>query len=240
MVVMAVRVELIRSPVLTLDETLPRLSAEEADRVAGYRDAIEAARFATGRALLRAVAGRHLARPPERVRFSFRCAVCGGAHGRPEVAGLHTSVSHSGDWVLVAAAGRPVGVDVERVAVTGFDGFADFALHPGEVAAELDRRAEVWVRKEALLKLHGLGLSRPPNSFTVCSGGQDDPLAPGFPVTIVDLDLDAAHRAALAVATPTAPEVDVIASRPPWAGAAAACAAPTRPTRPPPAARAST
>ena len=55
---------------------------------------------------------------------------------------IHASVSSAGSVVLVALATVPVGVDVERDSATRFAGFAGAAS---------------WARKEAILKLAGLG-----------------------------------------------------------------------------------
>jgi 4'-phosphopantetheinyl transferase len=59
--------------------------------------------------------------------------------------------------VAITDAG-PVGVDVEAEGAADFAGFADVALHLGERATNPVDPTRVWVRKEALLKAHGLGL----------------------------------------------------------------------------------
>ena len=72
------------------------------------------------------------------------------------------SLTHSGDMVIVAVAGRPVGVDVEREAAGCVCSLAQ-ALHPADAAwvaglGEPDRHEAIitcWVRAEAVLKSPG-------------------------------------------------------------------------------------
>jgi 4'-phosphopantetheinyl transferase len=76
----------------------------EADRLA----------YAAAHAGLRALLAPMLGCAPKTLRFAA------GANGKPcldqneHSAGLHFNISHSRGCVVVAAAGRPVGVDVER------------------------------------------------------------------------------------------------------------------------------
>ncbi|ATZ22481.1 hypothetical protein SLAV_02850 [Streptomyces lavendulae subsp. lavendulae] len=68
---------------------------------------------------LRRVLSAHRGVAPAELRFARRaCPCCVGPHGRPVLAGSgtpHFSMSHTGGLVLIAVAGRPVGVDVERL-----------------------------------------------------------------------------------------------------------------------------
>lgn len=78
---------------------------------------------------------------------------------------LHVSLSHSGDWLAVAVAESPVGVDVEHprrerdwLALAGFAlarEEADAIAAAGDVAAAFHR---YWTLKEAEGKRCGLGL----------------------------------------------------------------------------------
>jgi 4'-phosphopantetheinyl transferase len=92
-----------------------------------------------------------------------RCAVCGGPHGRPEVAGhpeITASLSHAHGIVAAAAGLGPLGVDVE--ALPGAAGLTTAelvdVLTPAEAvlidSAPDPGRALLrqWVRKEAFLK----------------------------------------------------------------------------------------
>jgi 4'-phosphopantetheinyl transferase len=120
---------------------------------------------------LRQVLSRHVGIAPEELEFQLEaCPNCGGPHGRPALAGADRSVqfslSHSGDLVLVAVAGVPIGVDVEELSEEQVAADLSTRLHPAEqreiTAADQPRLAftRVWTRKEAYLKGIGIGLSR--------------------------------------------------------------------------------
>lgn len=87
-------------------------------RVAASAD--RSARTAAGRDALRALAAGLVGADPAAVTVRARCATCGGEHGRPVLGGsraldgLHASVAHAGDAVVVAvSADGPVGIDAE-------------------------------------------------------------------------------------------------------------------------------
>jgi 4'-phosphopantetheinyl transferase len=111
------------------------------------------ARTAAGRAALRVLAAEIVGADPADVTVRARCATCGGAHGRPVLGGsraldgLHASVAHAGDVVVVAiSADGPIGVDAEP---------RDREAPPGMTLAG-------WVRIEAVLKADGRGLAVDP------------------------------------------------------------------------------
>jgi phosphopantetheinyl transferase len=123
--------------------------------------------------------------------------IVSGEHGKPELVdgALRFNLSHSGDLALVAVAReRDVGVDVERIDARR-DGLAlaARALDPDGAAAvraaPATDRAVVfhrwWVRREAVAKCAGTGLSIPP---------------PDTPRQVIDLDVGEDYAAALAVA----------------------------------------
>lgn len=81
--------------------------------------------------------------------------VCLSPHGRPIVVEpraavrWHVSLSHASRYVMTAATDvGPVGVDVEQVAATRFDGFDDVALTPAEQAdvERLPLAEQAWAR----------------------------------------------------------------------------------------------
>lgn len=116
----------------------------------------------------------------------------------------------------LAQAG-PVGIDVEAITATGFEGFDEVALAPEEVQALaglsgralLRARARLWARKEAVLKATGHGLSIDPREVVV-SG----PFAPAAlidwraevqrppHVSLADVAVDDDHAVAVAVCAP--------------------------------------
>ena len=141
------------------------LDTTESHRLATLRQAADRARFLTGCVLLRIALGRHLGITPRDVTLDRRCPDCARPHGQVRVPGVHVSVSHSGDWVLVALSGdAPVGVDVEMVADrSDTAALANRVLAPDEQAAleslPVPLRAagfvRYWCRKEAVLKATG-------------------------------------------------------------------------------------
>jgi phosphopantetheinyl transferase len=100
--------------------------------------------------------------------------------GRPRVTAaphpeleLRVSIAHKGDAaVAIAAAGRDVGIDIERVEPRP-DGFTALAFHEHELAliggeAERDAfLARLWAAKEAVGKLRGSGLGGDPRRLVV-------------------------------------------------------------------------
>ncbi len=128
-------------------------------------------------ALLRAEAARFHHVSPAHIVVVHECVRCGSdAHGRPRLVATaavrhpaHVSLARAGEMSVVAITDAgPVGVDVEAEGAAGFAGFEDVALHRDERA---DDPTRVWVRKEALLKAHGLGLAVDPRDVRLGDDG---------------------------------------------------------------------
>ncbi|MHC6220292.1 4'-phosphopantetheinyl transferase family protein [Arthrobacter sp. MMS24-S77] len=128
--------------------------------------------------------------PALKLQAAYECPECGAgpeiAHGRPGYlldggpAPLVLSASRASGWVLFAAVVHPgpglrLGADLESAAGTEFAGFDGVALtarerrhvdalDPNHRALE---RARLWARKEAWLKMTGVGLRAEPNSLEV-------------------------------------------------------------------------
>ncbi len=100
-----------------------------------------------------------------RLAVGRRCPRCGGSgHGQPYVDGdtVHVSLSRAPGLVVAAVStAGPVGVDVEQAGSARFPGFEDVAVHPDETSTDATR---TWVRKEALLKATGWGLTVDPRA----------------------------------------------------------------------------
>ena len=145
------------------------LAADERARAALPRLAEERARFVSVRGLLRALLAGYLGRAAAEICFDY------GPHGKPSLAGgggtgIRFNVSHAGEVALLAfAAGREVGVDVERVReVPRAERIASRVFAPDAARAWAalpdERRGEAfmreWTRLEALSKLTGEGVWR--------------------------------------------------------------------------------
>lgn len=178
--------------------------------------------FITAHALLRRLVADETGVDPRGIDFEKRCATCGtNRHGKPHIVGmrdLHVSVSY-GDRMAVAAVTTlgEVGVDVEDLESADFNGFASVTLDPTETGqltnlhgdALLGARAQLWSRKEAILKATGHGLVVDPSQVVVSAHDAPAELLewkaeqhlPG-PMRVSDLDVGHAdHRAAVAVLT---------------------------------------
>jgi len=92
------------------------------------------------RAALRIVLARSLGCPPAALRFVT------DPSGKPRLAGgaPHFSVSHSGDWGLIAVTPLgPVGVDIERcVPISELEAIAERSFAPAAARALLSQRGE--------------------------------------------------------------------------------------------------
>jgi 4'-phosphopantetheinyl transferase len=227
-------VEVFRTAVLDPVAVEGMLTGSERTRQSELTDSASRARAATARALLRAATAHRLGVTPTEVRLDYRCAVCGGRHGKPVVrsarGSMHASVSYSGTVVLVAVSDVPVGVDVEQCAATAFPGFESIALSAlerAEFAAMTPQlRAELWVRKEAVLKVSGVGLSVSPESLHIGHPSNGQVPVPGSILaagcaSVLALPVPAGYRAAVAVAGRESPRLIVRDGRPLLAAAEA-------------------
>lgn len=204
------------------------LGSAERTRVDHLAFEADRCRYVVAHVLARRVLGRYVGTAAADLRFVAACPRCGGPHGKPALldaraADLEFSISHSGDWAVVAVARRiPVGVDVERIEPSAVElaGAAEVLtdaerrvvarLPPGERPAAAVR---YWVRKEAALKASGDGLAVPPRALTVSS-----PRAPAVvlsssapwtsgPVRMLDLAEREGYAASVAFLGDAAPEV---------------------------------
>ncbi|MCO5101799.1 MAG: 4'-phosphopantetheinyl transferase superfamily protein [Burkholderiaceae bacterium] len=146
-----------------------RLDRAEQERAARFRREDDRMRFIVARSTRIELLAARLRVEPCALAFHE------DAHGKPHVRTAQGrsqpfNSSHSGNWVLHAFAGTPIGVDVECVApaMAKLDDFA-WVLSPAERSFVLahdapEQRAAamatVWVRKEAYVKALGEGLSR--------------------------------------------------------------------------------
>ena len=129
-------------------------------RADSCRNRDDAARCLTAEALLRyALDG---------AEFTVRTAPGGKPH-IPELPDFHYSLSHAGDWVVLACGGNEVGVDAERIREdTDVERFARrfFTTREREYLLQSSdgvrcRFFEIWTKKESLGKFLGSGLGDP-------------------------------------------------------------------------------
>jgi phosphopantetheinyl transferase len=191
-----------------IGSTAGLLDARERTRADTFVRAPDRLRFIAQHALVRCLVTELTGDDPDRLDLGSRCPVCGGAdHGRPVLLtdpSVQLSASRSGQRVVAAVTRgeAPIGIDVEPVVATASAGvaFDAVALTPGERAWVLDRpeperalaRTATWVRKEAVLKRAGTGLTMSPAEFDVAASGD----------VLTDVDVGQDYRCALATATP--------------------------------------
>ncbi|MBD8538175.1 4'-phosphopantetheinyl transferase family protein [Frigoribacterium sp. CFBP 8751] len=142
--------------------TAPEVGDEhERARAAAFADATDARRYLAAHRALRLLVSSCTGRDAASLVFDREpCRGCGGRHGRPVLRtadDLHVSLSRSGRWAAVALrTGAAVGVDVERARPAGALEHLRPDVSPEDVDVDVLR---AWVRKEALLKSTGEGLT---------------------------------------------------------------------------------
>ncbi len=202
------------------------LDDEERTRAERKREPVP---YISAHAMMRRVIGRHVGADPAGLSFARRCTTCGsGRHGKPSIAdhpGWTYSLSYTREVaVLALARDVEVGVDIEHVEESDFGGFPRVTLAEGEIggffgldgAELLGARAQVWARKEAILKATGHGLVVDPTEIVVSSPTQPAAMvawhareAPPEAIRLADIPLhDDAHRAAVAALTDEAVDVE--------------------------------
>jgi 4'-phosphopantetheinyl transferase len=191
---------------------LADLDRGERSRAEAFMFPADRHRYQVAHVMLRRVLASYTGTPPGQLPLGRQqCPRCGAA-GKPVLLpgpGADTapsfSLAHSGDMVIVAVAGSPVGVDVERDAAGCVCSLAG-ALHPADAAwlaalGEPERHEAIitcWVRAEAVLKCTGQGIGHGLGGFPVRPGGAAGPGASGC--TVRQLVAPEGYRAAVALA----------------------------------------
>jgi 4'-phosphopantetheinyl transferase len=151
------------------------LSQDEKARATRFHFEKDARRFMVTRAAVRSTLGGYTGSSSHELRFDY------SHYGKPSLVNVTTdirfSVSHSGDWAMLAVAlGHDVGIDLEVMrANVETDMLAERYFSERERASlrELSNEERVqaffrcWTCKEAFLKGQGFGLSRSLESFDV-------------------------------------------------------------------------
>ena len=143
-----------------------RLLPEEARRAAEIVNPVMRARFVVSRGLRRSLLADCTGRAADELVFD---EMAGEKPRLEESRGWDFNVSHSGDYVAVAAARGSVGIDLEFIRPVGdMAAIVRRYFHPDESAAwravEVGRREEafflLWSAREAAMKCAGLGLAK--------------------------------------------------------------------------------
>lgn len=151
---------------------LALLDDVELDRRSAYLHEEDRARFTLAAVMLRLVVAARSGIAPGCVPVHRTCAACGKPHGRPRLPGdwLHLSVTHSGDFVSVAAStAGPVGIDLEALRPLDHQPLLDgvLAREERDKVTSAEGFLTYWVRKESVLKATGAGLSIPMHTLIV-------------------------------------------------------------------------
>ena len=168
-------------------ELFETLSEDERARAGKFRDAADAAAYVSARGGLREILAASRMGDAKALRFAY------GQNGKPRLAGQdrppYFNLSHSGGFAACAVcASHEVGIDIERLRPIEQDVARHF-FSPIELQ-ELGTLQPVewlrgffncWVRKEAVVKAIGSGLSTDLSSFDVT-------LRPGQPARLLRLD----------------------------------------------------
>lgn len=165
------------------DSLAGQLSEDERARAARFAFERDRRRFILSHGLLRLLLSRYTHTKADAIQFAT------GQHGKPALigpsassGGIQFSLSHSGDYALVAVARGPeVGVDVEvRRADVECLKLAERFFTPAESRAIASLHGEaqqrvfyrLWTAKEAYLKGRGVGLSLGLDRFEIVFDGQ--------------------------------------------------------------------
>lgn len=165
--------DLDRSPT-ELSALRPLLSEDENVRAARFVFDRDRHRFIVGRAVLRRILGRYLAKDPAGLQFSYN------GFGKPWLTGdrawsLHFNLSHAGGVAALAVSHlHEIGIDIEERKPLKEDiARRFFSTAEYSELRELSGRNYVeafyrcWTRKEAFVKAYGEGLSLDLASFDV-------------------------------------------------------------------------
>ena len=192
------------------------LDAGERRRARALRDVQAQRRYVSAHAMLRILVGQRIACDPHLLTFT----PC-GAYGKPELVDqshrVHVNLATAGDRVVCAVTeSGPVGVDVESHSVIAdanrFGQLDRILLTPaerqllGEIGDRVGSLTRWWVRKEAVLKASGEGLTVEPATLLM-SAPNEAPRLLGWrgrsvpALWMSDLDVGTGYEAAVVVVT---------------------------------------
>lgn len=147
-----------------LEDLKPLLSTQETEKFWHYQQETDRQHCLISKAALRMLLGQYLHVEPKLVSFVV------GKNKKPELENtfgrnLHFNISHSGNWVLIAIAETPLGIDIEKMnASFTWQNLLSFGFNKQEIniieqsALPFQSFYQLWTRKESLLKATGKGL----------------------------------------------------------------------------------
>jgi 4'-phosphopantetheinyl transferase len=130
-----------------------------------------------------------------------------GKAGRPELIGsnLHFNVAHSCDIVLCAGLqGQRIGIDIEKHTFLDIDLYRDYLTQNEWQNIQSSENGNltllsIWVRKEALFKAAGIGISEEMAEIDVVDG---TPVLQGIQYYLLDVDVAPGYCSAIASDSP--------------------------------------
>lgn len=152
------------------------LSEQDVTKAAGILDIESQQRFIKSRAVLISILHSCLQKkgsPIGSLQFGFN------ENGKPYLrdhADMHFNLSHSGNYLLVALAGFPVGIDLEfkekndllsETASVVFSEEEFLHLNSDNAGGFMEKFYNFWTRKEAYIKAIGCGFSCDPKKISI-------------------------------------------------------------------------
>jgi phosphopantetheinyl transferase len=158
------------------------LAESELARAGQYRSRVLSERWILRRAFLRRVIAEELTMLPEDVVFSVKCPLCGAVdHGKPRVrsaAPMFSQTSCSIGTAIAVSWDADVGLDMEvagaPVSVGLWRRISDCKGAGAQHRPARAERLRIWVRKEAIAKGNGCGLTQELRSLRWCRS-EDEP-----------------------------------------------------------------
>lgn len=155
-------------------EFLSVLSAEEQEKAKKFHLLDDQKKYVISHGVMRQLLASYIPCNPRDIRYHFN------AFGKPELAfpseQIYFNLSHSEQLAALAVASSPVGVDIEQV--KPLDDYLSLTRHflsanehkYFEQLAVIDQQIafyRAWTRKEAYIKVIGMGLSYPIEQVTI-------------------------------------------------------------------------
>ncbi len=148
-----------------------KVSVEKRDKIGKFLRREDALRCLFADLLARYMLMRNKGVKNEEISF------CYSSYGKPfynDHEHCHFNISHSGEWLVCVTDDEPVGIDVELIAPIDMEVAENYfskkeceQLFSLSLTEQTIFFYDLWTCKESYLKLNGMGLSAPLDSFTV-------------------------------------------------------------------------